>query len=133
MSKSPNPVDKYVGNRVRMRRIDLGMPQDRLGAAIGMTFQQIQKYEKGVNRISSSRLVAISNALEVPVTWFFEGAPGNTNPSHTPIDTTILEFIATRDGISIARNFPRLQNSDLRRSIINLAENLATHDSGALG
>ena len=77
MSKAPNPVDKYVGSRMRMRRIMLGMSQEKLGEALGLTFQQIQKYEKGTNRIGASRLQQISYILQVPVAFFFEGAPNS--------------------------------------------------------
>src|ERR1700710_1837820 len=75
-SKPPNPVDVHVGGRVRMRRIEIDMSQQILGGHIGLTFQQIQKYEKGANRIGASRLQAIGKILEVPVAYFFDGAPG---------------------------------------------------------
>jgi transcriptional regulator with XRE-family HTH domain len=75
MKKSPNPIDKHVGSRVRMRRMMLAMSQEKLGDALGLTFQQVQKYEKGTNRIGASRLQAIANILQVPVSFFFEGAP----------------------------------------------------------
>src|SRR5947207_13027055 len=73
--KAPNPTDKHVGTRVRMRRKMLGMSQEKLGDSLGLTFQQIQKYEKGTNRIASSRLQQISHILQVPVAFLFEGAP----------------------------------------------------------
>ena len=73
--KAPNPIDKHVGSRVRMRRMMLSMSQEKLGDALGLTFQQVQKYEKGTNRIGASRLQQISNILQVPVSFFFEGAP----------------------------------------------------------
>ena len=73
--KSPNPIDKHVGNRVRMRRMMLRMSQEKLGDALGLTFQQVQKYEKGTNRIGASRLQQIAHTLQVPVSFFFEGAP----------------------------------------------------------
>ena len=73
--KAPNPIDKHVGSRVRMRRMMLGMSQEKLGDALGLTFQQVQKYEKGANRIGASRLQQISLILQVPVSFFFEGAP----------------------------------------------------------
>src|SRR5512135_1248802 len=73
--KTPNPIDKHVGSRVRMRRMMLSMSQEKLGDALGLTFQQVQKYEKGTNRIGASRLQQISNILQVPVSFFFEGAP----------------------------------------------------------
>ena len=79
--KTPNPIDKHVGSRVRMRRMMLSMSQEKLGDALGLTFQQVQKYEKGTNRIGASRLQQISNILQVPVSFFFEGAPNM--PGHT--------------------------------------------------
>ena len=74
-TKAPNPVDKYVGSRVRMRRIMLGMSQEKLGEALGLTFQQVQKYEKGTNRVGASRLQQISEILQVPVSFLFDGGP----------------------------------------------------------
>src|SRR5581483_8052979 len=78
-TKAPNPVDKYVGSRVRMRRIMLGMSQEKLGEALGLTFQQVQKYEKGTNRVGASRIQQISEILQVPVSFLFEGSPGATD------------------------------------------------------
>jgi transcriptional regulator with XRE-family HTH domain len=75
VKKSPNPIDKHVGNRVRMRRLMLNMSQTKLGDALGLTFQQVQKYEKGTNRMGASRLQHLSQILQVPVPFFFEGAP----------------------------------------------------------
>src|ERR1700747_1868720 len=74
-TKAPNPVDKYVGSRVRMSRSMLGMSQEKLGDALGLTFQQIQKYEKGSNRVGASRIQQISEILQVPVSFLFEGGP----------------------------------------------------------
>jgi len=79
--KTPNPTDRHVGARVRMRRMMLGMSQEKLGDALDLTFQQVQKYEKGANRIGASRLQQISNILQVPVSFFFEGAPNA--PGHS--------------------------------------------------
>jgi transcriptional regulator with XRE-family HTH domain len=132
MTKLPDPVDRYVGNRVRMRRVDIDMSQEQLAAMIGLTFQQIQKYEKGINRISSSKLAGISQALSVSVAWLFEGAPGKHNSSQTPVETTVLDFMATRDGLSIARNFPQLKDPAMRRSFLNLVEAIAANGGGAL-
>src|SRR5664280_2449803 len=77
-TKAPNPVDKYVGSRVRMRRIMLGMSQEKLGEALGLTFQQVQKYEKGTNRVGASRIQQISAILQVPVSFLFEGGHSGT-------------------------------------------------------
>src|SRR6184192_4062663 len=73
--KAPNPIDRHVGSRVRMRRMMLAMSQEKLGDALGLTFQQVQKYETGTNRLGASRLQHISHILQVPVAFFFEGAP----------------------------------------------------------
>jgi transcriptional regulator with XRE-family HTH domain len=80
-TKTPNPIDKHVGSRLRMRRMMLGMSQEKLGEAFGLTFQQVQKYEKGMNRISASRLQQAAQILDVSVPFFFEGAPGGHTPS----------------------------------------------------
>src|SRR5918911_3890216 len=80
--KAPNPIDRHVGSRVRMRRMLIGMSQEKLGEALGLTFQQVQKYEKGTNRIGASRLHRITNVLDVPIDFFYEGAPhGSAAPS----------------------------------------------------
>src|ERR1043166_4006239 len=100
MKKAPNLVDKHVGSRVRMRRMLISMSQEKLGAALGLTFQQVQKYEKGTNRIGASRLQQISNILQVPVAFFFEGAPevpGGRAPGfkEAPSATYVADFLAT--------------------------------------
>src|SRR5215469_15638566 len=100
-TKAPNPVDKYVGSRVRMRRIMLGMSQEKLGEALGLTFQQIQKYEKGTNRVGASRIQQISEILQVPVSFLFEGGPtavagvgaGSGGEGTSP--TYVSDFLAT--------------------------------------
>ena len=86
MKKVPNPIDRHVGSRVRMRRILLGMSQEKLGEALGLTFQQVQKYEKGTNRISASRLQQFSSILQVPISFFFEGLPGASSKTKEPAD-----------------------------------------------
>src|ERR1700683_926562 len=100
--KSPNPIDKHVGSRVRMRRMMLSMSQEKLGDALGLTFQQVQKYEKGTNRIGASRLQQISQLLQVQVSFFFEGAP-NVPPlggrhegmAEAPSPAYVSDFLAT--------------------------------------
>src|SRR5437773_7916712 len=99
--KVPNPIDKHVGNRVRMRRMMLSMSQTKLGDALDLTFQQVQKYEKGTNRISASRLQQMSHILQVPVTFFFEGVPGVPGAPQakgtTPSPDYVTDFLATSD------------------------------------
>src|SRR5712675_2924862 len=103
MVKKPlNSIDKHVGSRVRMRRMMLGMNQTKLGDALGITFQQVQKYEKGANRISASRLQHISHILQVPVPFFFEGAPhqpGQPRGAGGPASPAyVSEFLSSTDG-----------------------------------
>src|ERR1700760_119105 len=105
--KAPNPIDKHVGSRVRMRRMMLSMSQEKLGDALGLTFQQVQKYEKGTNRIGASRLQQISQILQVPVSFFFEGAPTVSAPGNprqdgmgeAPSPAYVSDFLATSDGL----------------------------------
>ena len=125
----PNPIDKHVGRRVRMRRLMLGMSQQKLADAFELTFQQVQKYEKGTNRISASRLQQIANTLQVPATFFFEDAPGQRKANGSaPSPAYVSEFLATSDGIALTRSFTRLSSAKLRRSIVNLVEEIATQE-----
>jgi transcriptional regulator with XRE-family HTH domain len=129
VKKSPNPTDKHVGSRVRMRRMMLGMSQEKLGDSLGLTFQQVQKYEKGTNRIGASRLQQISHILQVPVSFFFEGAP-NAGPDQSSFDEApspayVSDFLATSDGLALTRSFMRIKDSKLRRRIVDLVEQIA--------
>ena len=127
--KAPNPIDKHVGSRVRMRRMMLGMSQEKLGDALGLTFQQVQKYEKGTNRIGASRLQQISNILQVPVSFFFEGAPDvpakSSELAEAPSPMYVADFLATSDGLALTRAFMRIKDSKLRRKIVELVEQMA--------
>src|SRR5436305_6562493 len=120
--KVPNPIDSYVGSRVRMRRMMLGMSQEKLGDALGLTFQQIQKYEKGTNRIGASRLQQISLVLQVQVAFFFEGAPGSSGFTEAESPEYMTSFFASSDGLKLAKAFTRVSNMALRRRIIDLIE-----------
>jgi transcriptional regulator with XRE-family HTH domain len=134
--KAPNPIDKHVGSRVRMRRMMLGMSQEKLGDALTLTFQQVQKYEKGTNRIGASRLQQISHILQVPVAFFFEGAPQHTdsntmaNPMEpAPSPTYVSDFLATSDGLSLTKAFMRIPDPKLRRRIVDLVQQIAGEDT----
>src|SRR5882757_5920631 len=119
--KSPNPTDKYVGGRVRMRRMMLSMSQEKLGDALGLTFQQVQKYEKGSNRIGASRLQHIAQILQVPVSFFFDGGPaaeGSGGGSETASPDYLSDFLATRDGLALAKAFMAIKEKKLRHSIV---------------
>jgi len=127
--KLPNPIDKHVGSRVRMRRMMLSMSQEKLGDALGLTFQQVQKYEKGTNRIGASRLQHISNILQVPVSFFFEGAPHMAGHAggmgEAPSPAYVSDFLATTDGLNLTKSFMKIKNNKLRRRIVDLVEQVA--------
>src|SRR5437016_14016490 len=127
--KSPDPVDKHVGNRVRMRRMMLSMSQEKLGDALDLTFQQVQKYEQGTNRISASRLQQISHILQVPVPFFFEGAPGQPKiDGSAPSPAYVTDFLATSDGLALVKAFVRIKKPKLRLRIVELVEEIAAND-----
>jgi transcriptional regulator with XRE-family HTH domain len=109
-----------------MRRLMLGMSQTSLADKLGLTFQQVQKYEKGKNRMGSSRLQQIANILQAPVTFFFEDAPGQTKPDgKVPSPAYVSDFLATKDGLTLTKAFMQIKNAKLRRSIVNLVEDVA--------
>src|SRR3979411_2352699 len=119
MAKKPlNSIDKHVGSRVRTRRMMLGMSQTQLGEALGITFQQVQKYEKGTNRISASRLQHVSEILKVQVPFFFEGRPPvpGQPPAQTgaPSPQFVSDYLATSDGLHLTKAFVQIQNASLR-------------------
>jgi len=132
--KSPKPIDQHVGARVRARRQMLGMSQENLGDGLGLTFQQVQKYEKGTNRIGASRLQQIAQILQVPPAFFFEDGPkiqsvtrkGNAAEPPGPI----FEFLSTSDGESLSKGFMRIKDQHLRRSIVIMVEKIAARNNG---
>jgi transcriptional regulator with XRE-family HTH domain len=124
--KAPNPIDKHVGSRVRMRRMMLKMSQEKLGEALGLTFQQVQKYEKGTNRVGASRLQQIAQILQVPVAFFFEGAPSQVAPAaDAPSASFVSEFLASAEGLALTEAFMRIKNPKMRRRIVDLVEEIA--------
>lgn len=129
MARLPNPIDKHVGNRVRTRRMMLSMSQTALGDALGITFQQVQKYEKGTNRMGASRLEHIAHVLQVPVEFLFEGAPHVEGQpkinDHVPIPDYVSTFCAMSDGIALTKAYMRITNDKVRRRIVSLVEEIA--------
>jgi transcriptional regulator with XRE-family HTH domain len=129
--KIPNPVDRHVGSRVRMRRVLVGLSQEKLGESLGLTFQQVQKYEKGTNRIGASRLQQISRILGVPVEYFFEGAPQTIERALSSGfedngDTAyVADFLATNEGIQLNKAFVRIKDAKLRRRVVELVTAIA--------
>lgn len=138
-SRRPNPIDNHVGSRVRLRRMLLGISQEKLGERLGLTFQQVQKYEKGVNRIGASRLFDLSTVLGVPIDFFFQDAPAaeaRVQPApgfaEGPEDSHILEFLGTREGLELNKAFARIQDPKSRRAVLELVRALAGIDDDAL-
>jgi transcriptional regulator with XRE-family HTH domain len=133
VKKLPNSTDVYVGSRVRMRRLMLKMSQTTLGEAMGVTFQQVQKYEKGANRIGASRLQSISYILQVPISFFFEGGPklpgARIKGAAPPSPGYVSDFLATRDGLALTEAYVRIKHPAVRRRIVQLVQQIAGLDS----
>lgn len=129
--KKPNPIDIHVGSRVRLRRTMLGMSQEKLGEALGITFQQIQKYEKGTNRVGASRLQNISTILNVPVSFFFEDAPGDPStgqPGMAEANSSnyVVDFLSSSEGLQLNRAFIKIPDPKVRRKLVDLVKALAS-------
>jgi transcriptional regulator with XRE-family HTH domain len=133
-SRRANPIDIHVGSRVRFRRMLLGMSQEKLGERLGLTFQQVQKYEKGINRIGASRLFDLAQVLGVSVQFFYDEAPladarailpGLAPASDGPDEHSIVEFLRSRDGLELNRAFVRIADLKARRAIVDLVRSLA--------
>jgi transcriptional regulator with XRE-family HTH domain len=129
MNKTPNPIDKHVGARVKLRRLTVGMSQSKLGEALNITFQQIQKYEKGLNRIGASRLQELARAMSVPPSFFFEGAPTSAASTagfaEPESGGDVTEFLSTAEGLQLNRSFALIRDAKVRRRIIDLVSSLA--------
>mgnify|MGYP000875877148 CR=1 FL=1 len=131
-ARRANPLDAHVGSRVRLRRVLLGMSQEKLGEQLGLTFQQVQKYEKGVNRIGASRLFELSQVLGVPIQFFYDEAPmlaGHAaqpyGMAEMPQEGYVLEFLGSRDGLELNKAFARITDPKVRRAIVDLVRSLA--------
>jgi transcriptional regulator with XRE-family HTH domain len=126
--KRPNPIDVHVGSRIRLRRNLLGMSQEKLGEGLGITFQQIQKYEKGTNRVGASRLQAIAAILGVPVSYFFENAPtGDTVVAGLAEESAdyVADFMNSAEGLQLNRSFVKITDSRIRKKVIELVKALS--------
>lgn len=122
----PNATDKHVGMLVRSRRLMLDMSQTKLGDALGLTFQQVQKYEKGMNRIGASRLQHMARVLQVPISFFFDGAPGAPGTKNAaPAPDYVTRFLATRDGLELTKAFMLIKDAKLQHRIVDLVEQIA--------
>ena len=127
-SEKPNPVDVHVGSRVRLRRTLLGMSQEKLGDALGLTFQQVQKYERGANRVGASRLYDLSRVLDVPVSYFFDEF-GARQPSESSsggsADPSSPDPIMKRETLELVRAYLRIADPQIKRRIFELTKALA--------
>jgi transcriptional regulator with XRE-family HTH domain len=126
-TKGPNLIDIHVGSRLRMRRMMLGISQEKLAEGFGLTFQQVQKYEKGTNRISASRLQQAADILGVAVPFFFEAAVGGPYKpeGRAPSPAYIDDFVSSSDGLRLAKAFMRILRPALRQRIVNLVQEIA--------
>lgn len=130
--KQANLVDAHVGHRVRLRRMLLSMSQERLGELLGLTFQQVQKYEKGVNRVGAGRLFEIAGILSVPISYFYEDvdsqaqASGFAESGETP---PVMEFLSTGEGLQLSLAFMRIKDTKVRKRILELVRSLASGES----
>lgn len=129
LERSPNPIDLHVGARVRMRRKFLSVSQEKLADALGLTFQQVQKYERGTNRISASKLFEIGRFLEAPVSYFFEGLSETAGQARAVAEDGpeqfVHGFLMTPEGIELASVFPKVRNGRLRRKVLELVREMA--------
>lgn len=129
-AKVPNPIDIYVGSRVRMRRLMLGMSQERLADQIGVTFQQVQKYEKGTNRIGASRLQTIAGVLAIQVSFFFQQDNSQSLTTeglgHMNGLEDLSEFLTSKEGLGLNKAFMKISDAGIRQSILTLVTSLAT-------
>lgn len=127
--RSPNPVDLHVGSRIRMRRKILGVSQERLAESLSLTFQQVQKYERGTNRVSASKLYEIAGALQVQVSYFFEGladpCAGESENAAATTEPFIQEFLMTPEGLELAGLFPKITRARVRRRVLDLVRSMA--------
>ena len=132
-ARRANAMDVHVGTRVRLRRMLLGMSQEKLGEQLGLTFQQVQKYEKGVNRIGAGRLHELGQVLGVTVQFFYEQAPGGVTGhgfAEQPADSYVVDFLSSREGLELNKAFVRITDPRVRRTILDLVRSLAGEDAG---
>ena len=127
--RGPNPIDRHVGLRIRMRRKELGVSQEKLAESIGLTFQQVQKYERAANRVSASKLWEMARALNTSVAYFYEGLGGETSPGSNLPKEEVQDFLLTAEGMELAAAFPRISEPRVRRKILELVRAMGSDDS----
>lgn len=127
--KQANPIDIQVGNRVRIRRMLIGMSQERLGDLLGLTFQQVQKYEKGVNRIGAGRLFEVSRILNVPVDFFYEGVNEGALGSVESDGAPVMDFVSSGEGLQLSLAFMKIKDAKVRKRVLDLVKSLAEEEA----
>ena len=127
VTKKTNPIDAQVGNRVRIRRMLIGMSQEKLGDLLGLTFQQVQKYEKGINRIGAGRLYEISRILEVPVDFFYDGV-GASSDGVPETSAPVMEFVSSSEGLQLSLAFMKIRDPKVRKRVLDLVKSLGEEE-----
>ena len=133
--RSPNPIDVHVGRRVRQRRKTLGVTQERLAEDLGLTFQQVQKYERGANRVSASKLYEIARSLRTSIAYFFEGLADPATAyeaqgfAESGTEQFVTEFLMTPEGLELAELFPKIRRPRVRRRILDLVRSMAEEEA----
>ena len=124
LDRGPNPIDRHVGLRIRMRRKELGVSQEKLAESIGLTFQQVQKYERAANRVSASKLWEMARALNTSVAYFYEGLGDHAARASSLPKESVRDFLLTPEGMELASAFPRIHQPKLRRKVLELVRAL---------
>jgi len=127
MTKKANPIDGQVGNRVRIRRMLIGMSQEKLGDLLGLTFQQVQKYEKGINRIGAGRLFEIARILDVPIDFFYDGV-GTTSDGVGEARAPVMEFVSSTEGLQLSLAFMKIRDPKVRKRVLDLVKSLSEEE-----
>ena len=127
MTKKANPIDGQVGNRVRIRRMLIGMSQEKLGDHLGLTFQQVQKYEKGINRIGAGRLFEIARILDVPIDFFYDGV-GPPSDGVGEARAPVMEFVSSTEGLQLSLAFMKIRDPKVRKRVLDLVKSLAEEE-----
>ena len=132
--KKANPVDAHVGYRVRLRRMLIGMSQERLGDLLGLTFQQVQKYERGINRIGAGRLYEVAEILGVPISFFYEGMDGIQVPAENGSEkpSAVMDFLSSNEGIQLSTAYMGIKDVKVRRKILDLVRSISNDNPSAI-
>ena len=128
--EGPNPVDVHVGAKLKARRLMLGLSQEELAKSIGLTFQQVQKYEKGVNRIGAGRLFEVARILNVPVDFFYDGVAEASGVNISEAAPPVMEFVSSGEGLQLALAFMKIRDAKVRKRVLDLVKSLADEETG---